>query len=151
MASCKGFGNFVKIKELKGKIVFHYSNGFILYSNKIDRTRIGNINMNDLFIGFTQGIDKVNGVTIPEIEKYMSFWFATGGINDFKSLGQIMPLPAKALEMTINQYIERILSNKKRQEMERTTYIPEAIGKNMETMKPMDIETQEEPSKIRAA
>jgi len=138
----RGMANESRVKELKGKISFKSSNGFMLYTNNIDKTRIGNINMNDLFVGYTNNVEKIHGVTIPEIEQYMSFWFATGGINDFKSIKQILPVPEKALVMSINQYIERILSNKKRQELERTTYIPEAIGKNMQTIKPVNIDNE---------
>ena len=134
MGKCKGFGDIKRIKELKNKMDFYNSNGFILYTNKIDLTRIGNINMQKLSYAFTKQEDKVDGVTIKEVEEYMSTRFATGGINDFKSLAQIMPLPAKALEMNINGYIERILSNKKRIELERTTYVPKELGKNVETV-----------------
>ena len=134
MGKCKGFGDIKRIKELKNKMDFYNSTGFILYTNKIDVTRIGNINMQKLSYAFTNEEEKVDGVTINEIEEYMSTKFATGGINDFKSLAQIMPLPAKALEMNINSYIERILSNKRRIELERTTYVPKELGKNVETV-----------------
>lgn len=134
MGKCKGFGDIKRIKELKNKMDFYNSTGFILYTNKIDITRIGNINMQKLSYAFTKQEDKVDGVTIGEIEEYMSTKFATGGINDFKSLAQIMPLPAKALEMSINGYVERILSNKRRIELERTTYVPKDLGKNVETV-----------------
>ena len=134
MSKCKGFGDIKRIKELKNKMDFYNSNGFILYTNKIDITRIGNINMQKLSYAFTKQEEKVDGVTIKEVEEYMSTRFATGGINDFKSLAQIMPLPAKALEMSINGYIERILSNKRRIELERTTYVPKELGKNVETV-----------------
>lgn len=140
MGKCKGFGDIKRIKELKNKMDFYNSNGFILYTNKIDITRIGNINMNKLSYAFTNNEEKVDGVTISEIEEYMSTRFATGGINDFKSIKQIMPLPAKALEMTINGYIERILSNKRRIELERTTYVPKELGKNVVTIEPVEIE-----------
>lgn len=134
MGKCKGFGDIKRIKELKNKMDFYNSEGFVLYTNKIDVTRIGNINMNKLSYAFTNQEEKVDGVTIPEIEEYMSTRFATGGISDFKALAQIMPLPSKALEMNINGYIERILSNKRRIELERTTYVPKALGKNVETI-----------------
>ncbi len=139
MGKCKGFGDIKRIKELKNKMDFYNSDGFILYTNKIDVTRIGNINMNKLSYAFTKNEDKVDGVTIKEIEEYMGTRFATGGINDFKSLGQIMPLPAKALEMNINGYIERIISNKRRIELERTTYVPKELGRNVTTIDPVEI------------
>lgn len=140
MGKCKGFGDIKRIRELKNKMDFYNSEGFLLYTNKIDVTRIGNINMNELSLAYTNKEKKVNGVTISEIEEYMSTRFATGGISDFKSLAQIMPLPSKALEMNINGYVERILSNKKRIELERTTYIPKELGKNTETIKPVELE-----------
>lgn len=140
MGKCKGFGDIKRIRELKNKMDFYNSEGFLLYTNKIDVTRIGNINMNELSLAYTNKEKKVNGVTISEIEEYMSTRFATGGISDFKSLAQIMPLPSKALEMNINGYVERILSNKKRIELERTTYIPKELGKNAETIKPVELE-----------
>lgn len=139
MGKCKGFGDIKRIKQLKNKMDFYNSEGFILYTNKIDVTRIGNINMNKLSYAFTKNESKVDGVTIKEIEEYMGKRFATGGISDFKSLGQIMPLPAKALEMNINGYIERILSNKRRIELERTTYVPKELGKNVTTIDPVEI------------
>ena len=134
MGKCKGFGDIKRIKKLKNKMDFYNSEGFILYTNKIDVTRIGNISMQKLSYAFTNQEEKVDGVTIPEIEEYMSTRFATGGISDFKSVKQIMPLPAKALEMNINGYIDRILSNKRRIELERTTYVPKELGRNVQTV-----------------
>ena len=132
MGRIKGFGNIKKIKELINKMDFHSSKGFVIYTNKTDEKRIGGILMEKLNYANNEG--KINGVRIDEIEKYMSKKFAVGGIGDFVSIKQILPLPEKALKMTINGYISRILDNKKRMELERTTYVPNTIGKDTENI-----------------
>lgn len=132
MGKIRGFGNIKKIRELINKMDFHSSKGFVIYTNKVDEKRIGDILMEKLNYANTTG--SISGVTIEEISKYMSQKFAVGGINDFVSIDQILPLPEKALEMTINEYISRILRNKKRIELERTTYVPNTIGKDTENI-----------------
>lgn len=132
MGKIRGFGNIARIVKLKNKMDFYSSTGFVIYTNKVDELRIGGILMEKLNYANTTG--SISGVTIEEISKYMSQKFAVGGINDFVSIDQILPLPEKALGMTINEYISRILRNKKRIELERTTYVPNTIGKDTENI-----------------
>ena len=133
MGRIRGFGNIKKIRELINKMDFHSSKGFVIYTNKVDEKRIGDILMGRL--KYLEENGKIAGTTKEEVIKYMQEKFAIGGIKDFVSFDQILPdLPEKAKEMTINEYISRILKNKKRMELERTTYVPNTIGKDTENI-----------------
>lgn len=135
MAKYKVLGNVSKFKEVA---IAGYSfkikrddNGFDLPTKSAIEKRIGNLSMNEIFLSFTQNKSKVRSITLVEIEKYMANKFALVGIANF-SLKIIMPLPEKALEMTVNEYVDRIITNKKRKELERTTYVPSELGNNAE-------------------
>ena len=133
MGRIRGFGNIKKIRELTNKMDFHSSKGFVIYTNNVDEKRIGDILMGRL--KYLEDNGKISGTTKEEVIEYMQEKFAIGGIKDFVNLKQILPtLPDKAKEMTINEYISRILKNKKRMELERTTYVPNTIGKDTENI-----------------
>ena len=114
MGRIRGFGNIKKIRELTNKMDFHSSKGFVIYTNKEDEKRIGDILMGRL--KYLDDNGKMAGTTKEEVIKYMQEKFAIGGINDFVSFNQILPdLPETAKKMTINEYISRILNIKEYQ------------------------------------
>ena len=88
MGKIRGFGNIKKIRELINKMDFHSSKGFVIYTNKVDEKRIGDILMGRLKYLDENG--KMSGTTKEEVIKYMQEKFAIGGINDFVNFDQIL-------------------------------------------------------------